>query len=79
MERHIMVLNIAPDLEAALNEVASRQGVSAEELAIKALKDRFARPKIEPRNEWERTLLAAASDCGVSLLDEAVSSEGIYD
>ncbi len=33
----------------------------------------------EPRDEWERRLRAAASDCGVSLSDEAVSSEGIYE
>jgi hypothetical protein len=33
----------------------------------------------EPRDEWERRLRQAASDCGVSLSDEAVSSEGIYE
>lgn len=74
-----MVLNLSSDLESVLNEVASRQGITVEELAIKALKDRFVRPRIQPRDEWGRTLLAAASDCGVSLSNEAVSSEGIYD
>ena len=74
-----MVLNLSSDLEAVLNEVASRQGVTAEELAIKALKDRFVRPRIQPKDDWGRTLLAAASDCGVSLSNESVSSEGIYD
>jgi hypothetical protein len=74
-----MVLNISSDLEAVLNEAAMRQGVTAAELAIKTLKDRFARPRIEPRDDWGRTLLAASSDCGVSLSDEAVSREGIYD
>jgi len=34
---------------------------------------------IQPRDEWERGLLAAASDCGVSLSNEAVSSEGLYE
>ena len=33
----------------------------------------------EPRDEWERHLRQAASDCGVSLSDEALSSEGLYD
>ncbi len=33
----------------------------------------------EPQNEWERQLRQAASDCGVSLSDLAVSSEGIYE
>ncbi len=62
-----MVLNIGSDLEAVLNEAASRQGVTAEELAIKALKDRFVRPRIQPRDDWERRLLGIGSDCGVSL------------
>ncbi len=74
-----MVLNLSSDLEAVLNEAASRQGVTAEELAIRALKDRFVRPRIQPRDEWERLLLAIGSDCGVSLSNEAVSSEGLYD
>jgi predicted DNA-binding antitoxin AbrB/MazE fold protein len=29
--------------------------------------------------EWLRRLRSAASDCGVSLTNEALSSEGIYD
>ena len=33
----------------------------------------------EPRDEWERQLRQAASDCGISLSNEAVSSEGIYE
>ncbi|MEI8374393.1 MAG: hypothetical protein WCJ35_16335 [Planctomycetota bacterium] len=74
-----MVLNLGSDLETVLIQVASRQGITAEELAIKALKDRFVRPLIQPRDDWERLLLEAGSDCGVSLSDEAVSSEWIYD
>lgn len=74
-----MVLNISSDLEGFLNDAARRQGVTAEELAIKALKDRFVRPPVQPRDDWGRLLLAASSDCGVSLSNEAVSSEGIYD
>ncbi len=33
----------------------------------------------EPRDDWERTLRKGASDCGVSLPGEALSSEGIYE
>jgi hypothetical protein len=33
----------------------------------------------EPRDEWERQLLELAQDCGVSLPNSAVSSEGIYE
>jgi predicted DNA-binding antitoxin AbrB/MazE fold protein len=34
---------------------------------------------LEPRDEWERKLLEAATDCGVSLSNEALSSEGLYE
>ncbi len=33
----------------------------------------------EPRDDWERLLREAATDCGVSLSDEDLSSEGIYE
>jgi predicted DNA-binding antitoxin AbrB/MazE fold protein len=35
--------------------------------------------RIEPQDEWERRLLGVAKDCGVSLSDSAVSSEGLYE
>jgi predicted RNA-binding protein with PUA-like domain len=34
---------------------------------------------ISPRDEWERVVLGVATDCGTSLSDSAVSSEGIYE
>ena len=69
-----MVLNLDSDLETVLIRAASREGITVEELAIKALKDRFARPRVEPRDDWGRLLLAASCDCGVSLSNEAVSA-----
>jgi hypothetical protein len=33
----------------------------------------------EPQDEWERRLRALAMDCGVSLSNEALGSEGLYD
>jgi hypothetical protein len=76
-----MVISLGPELEAALNEAARRQGVAPEELAVQALRERFVGTgaQLQPRDEWERRLLEAATDCGVSLSNEAVSSEGIYD
>jgi hypothetical protein len=76
-----MVLTLGPDLEAALNELARRQGIAPEVLALNALRERFLASvsPIQPRDEWERRLLGAASDCGVSLPHEAVSSEGLYE
>ena len=76
-----MVITLSPEREAALCEAARRDGTSPEALALEALRQRFQPPAapIEPRDEWERRLLAIATDCGVSLSNEAVSSEGIYD
>lgn len=74
-----MVIAVDPDLEARLTEAARKQGVTPEELVIVALREKFPKPPIEPRDEWERNLLAIGTNCGVSLSDEAVSSEGLYD
>lgn len=77
-----MVINLTPQLETVLiSEQAHRRGVTPEILALDALRDRFL-PKVspvQPQDEWERRLLSAASDCGVSLSNEAVSSEGLYE
>jgi hypothetical protein len=32
-----------------------------------------------PADEWERRLFGAAVDCGVSVPDAALSSDGLYD
>jgi putative addiction module component (TIGR02574 family) len=36
-------------------------------------------PPIEPQDEWERGLLEVATDCGITLPDSAVGSEGLYE
>jgi hypothetical protein len=75
-----MVLALDPELERALNEQARRQGIDPELLALRALRERFvAAAALQPRDEWERGLLATAKDCGVSLPNSALSSEGLYD
>lgn len=76
-----MVITLGPDLEAALNDLARKQGIAPEVLALNALRERFLATarQIQPRDEWERRLLEAATDCGVALSDEAVSSEGLYE
>ena len=76
-----MVITLGPDLEAALTDVARTQGVAPETLALDALRERFLAGAgwLQPRDEWERGLLNAARDCGVSLPDSALSSEGLYD
>lgn len=76
-----MVIKVESELEAALAELARVQGVAPETLALNALRERFLvhAPSIEPRDEWERRLLAVGSDCGVSLSNDAVSSDGLYE
>jgi hypothetical protein len=76
-----MVITLDPELEAALSELARRQGVAPEELALHALRERFlgSASLPPPQDEWERRLRGVAKDCGVSLPDWAVSSEGLYD
>jgi hypothetical protein len=75
-----MVITLDPELETALREIARCQGIAPEALAINALRQRFVPPAtLQPRDEWERRLLEAASDCGIALSNEAVSSEGLYD
>jgi predicted transcriptional regulator len=75
-----MVITLSPDLEAALSELARRQGVAPEVLALQVLRERLlAAAALKPRDEWERGLLEAARDCGVSLPDSSLSSEALYD
>lgn len=74
-----MVLSLGPELEAALKQAASIQGVEPEVLALATLRKQFLCTSLQPRDEWERGLLEAARDCGVSLSDAALSSEGIYE
>ena len=76
-----MVITLGPDLESALNDQAHKQGVAPEALAVNALRERFLGPALalQPRDEWERRLLGVATDCGVALSHEAVSSEVLYE
>jgi predicted transcriptional regulator len=76
-----MVITLTPELEAALEELARRRGVSPEVLALDALRDRLRIMKqaIEPNDDWERSVIRAATDCGVSLPHEALGSEGLYE
>ena len=76
-----MVIHVPSQLEAALEELSRRRGVTPEVLALEALQERFLPkgPAVEPRDEWERRLFGAAIDCGVSVPDSALSSEGLYE
>ena len=76
-----MTITLGPELEAALNLVAQRQGVAPDVLALSALREHFLAPSttIQPQDEWERRLLGLAVNCGVSLSDDALSREHLYE
>jgi hypothetical protein len=76
-----MVITLDSELESALKALANQQGVAPEVLVLDALRERFlpVDSPIQPQDEWERRLLEAATDCGVALSHEAVSSEGLYE
>ena len=76
-----MTITPDPELEAALTAAAQKQGVRPEAFALVILRERFLPSSlpIEPRDDWERGLLALATDCGVSLPDSALSREEMYD
>lgn len=75
-----MVLNLPSHLESALADQARRQGIAPEAFALDVLR-RHLTPVAPPTptDDWERRLFGAAIDCGVSVPDAALSSEGLYD
>jgi hypothetical protein len=81
LRRIAMVINLDPELEAVLNEQARCRGVALETLVQDALRERFIPnlPPVEPKDDWERRLFGAAIECGVSVHDAALSSDGLYD
>jgi hypothetical protein len=75
-----MSITLDPELEARLKELAGKQGTTPEALALNALREKFLKPLLpEPRDEWERRLRALATDCGVSLPNEAFLAENLYE
>jgi hypothetical protein len=64
-----------------LNELARRRGVAADVLALGALREwllAVAKP-VRPSDEWEALILKAGTNCGISLSDKTLSSEGLYE
>ena len=76
-----MVITLDFELETALKEEADRQGVTLEALVVETLRTRFVAPPSlpEPQDDWERRLRDAAKNCGVSIPNWALSSDGLYE
>jgi hypothetical protein len=80
-----MTITLTSDIEKAIVEVATRQGISPEKVVLDTLQETLqARSQelakaLEPRDEWEARLLRIGTPCGVVPSREALTSEGLYD
>jgi hypothetical protein len=76
-----MTIGIPPEVEKALIDLTKERRIPPYLLAIEVLQEKLGLPRFDwtPRNEWEEKLLSAAHDCGVSLTDEAVSRDSLYE
>ena len=78
-----MTITLTPELEQEFTKLAQEQGTTPEAVALGRLRHDAApagaSQPFEPQDDWERELMRASSFCGVSLSNEAVSSEGIYE
>lgn len=76
-----MQIDLNADWMAALEKFAAEKGVSPKD-AVKIILSRTLGPYMPPfvpKNDWERRLLAMGTNCGVSLTDEQVGREYIYE
>ncbi len=80
-----MTIRLTSDLEEMIRKQASERRVSPEAIIMDVLRERFlplshgAPLAQQPIDDWKARLRRVATHCGVSLCDEAVSSEGLYD
>lgn len=78
-----MTITLTPDIEQILTREAERQGTTPEALALTKmrlpLRLDYRDTLPPPRDDWERELRSIAVDCGVSLTDEQVSRDSLYD
>ena len=75
-----MTIAIPDETAKALTEKAKGMNLKPEDLAVSLLRQLLGLGDLDTDfDEWEEKLRKAASDCGVSLPDEAVSRDGLYD
>ncbi len=78
-----MTITLTPDIEQMLTQEAEKTGTTPEALAMAKLRSpapvdyRTTLPP--PRDDWERELRSIGVPCGVSLTDEQVSRESLYE
>ena len=80
-----MVVRLHPDLERILKEKADSTGQTVDEVVDSALRQALAAspsspmPTLDDQDAWVRRLRSASSPAGVSLTDEQLSRENIYE
>jgi hypothetical protein len=78
-----MVVALNPELEKVVKDQADRAGRTPEEVVNDVLRRGLLpdyRDQVPPpRDEWEALLRSIPVRTGISLTDEQVSSEGIYE
>jgi len=78
-----MTIALTPDLEQKIAQKAQELGTTPEHFVLSRLQEEFAAPAsaqpFEPQDEWERRLLGIGINCGVSLSNKDVGSEGLYE
>ena len=78
-----MTITLTPEIELMLTKEAKQKGITLEELALKKLRSPasidFRDTLPSPTSEWQRELRNIGIPCGVSLTDEQVSRESLYD
>lgn len=78
-----MTITLTPEIEQQLTEEAQTKGTTPEALALTKLRlpapidYRDTLPP--PRDDWERELRSIGVPCGISLTDEQVSRDALYD
>ena len=80
-----MTITLTPDLEKVVLQKARDRHTTPETVVLDAIREKLgvetsplARP-LEPRDDWETRLLRVGTPCGVSVSDEVLSSEGLYE
>ncbi len=80
-----MTITLTPDLEKVVLQKAHEQRTTPEAVVLNAIREKLAlgpselARSLEPRVEWVRRVLRVGTPCGVSISDQALSSEGLYD
>lgn len=76
-----MTIILAPEIERALNEHLPQLGTTPEGFVTEAVREKLASlpRKAMTNEEWVALLRSVATPAGVSLSEEAVSRESLYE